>query len=269
VDSSPDNSAKLCPKIANIAGFVNAFFKVVPARIFANLIAFPEEAPYILAEKHPILMFVSFDPRWSFMRNLPDRGRVLEIGCGRGDNCSALRHLHPNLEIHGLDLLDASQVPGDVQYLQHDLALLPLPYPAGSFSAILMIHVLEHLQQPLKLCAELQRLLATEGQLYIEAPNYTSVFAPSFGWARRQHYPFNFYDDLEHHRPYTKQALFEFIESCGLQVQKVGNTRNWMRFPLDLVAFPYALAIGDRPQAVRRFWNLYGWCIFGTGRKGA
>jgi len=212
-------------------------------------------------------IFGGWDPRQRFLRRLPDAGRILEIGCGRGENCALLSRLHPRLEIHGLDLLAASEVPDFIQYQRVNVEQEPLPYPDTYFDGILLIHVLEHLHQPTKLCSEIRRLLKPGGYLYVEAPNYTAAFAPSFGMGRRQHQPFNFFDDLEHLRPYTKQALFEYVERCGLRVQRVANTRNWPRFPLDLLAFPLALLRGDRPQAVRRFWNIWGWCIFASGRK--
>jgi len=218
---------------------------------------------------HPGSFFGGWDPRQRFLRHLPDAGRVLEIGCGRGQNCALLRRLHPQIEIHGLDLLAAPEVPDFIRYQRVNVEQEPLPYPDAYFDGILLTHVLEHLHQPTKLCAEIQRLLKPGGYLYVEAPNYTSVFAPSFGMGRGQHQPFNFYDDLEHLRPYTKQALFEFVEQCGLRILQVGSTRNWLRFPLDLLLFPLALLQGDRPQAVRRFWNIWGWCIFAIGTRQA
>jgi len=191
----------------------------------------------------------------------------LEIGCGCGENCALLRRFHPQIEIHGLDLLAASEVPEFIQYQRVNVEQGPLPYPDAHFDGILLIHVLEHLHHPTKLCPEIQRLLKPGGCLYVEAPNYTSIFAPSFGIGRDQHQPFNFFDDLEHIRPYTKQALFEFVERCGMRVQRAANTRNWLRLPFDVLVFPMALLQGDRPQAVRRFWNIWGWCIFASGLK--
>ena len=214
-------------------------------------------------------IFGGWDPRQRFLRRLTDAGRVLEIGCGRGENCALLRKLHPQVEIHGLDLLPPAEVPDYIHYQQHDLERDPLPYPDAYFHAILLIHVLEHLHFPVRLCSEIQRLLTPGGSLYVEAPNYTSILVPSFSLNRHQHHPFNFFDDIEHVRPYTKQALYEFVERCALHLGKVANARNWLRFPLDLIAFPLALLRGDRPQAVRRFWNLWGWCIFAIGTKEA
>ncbi len=220
-----------------------------------------------LVRDDPGGVFGAWDPRQRFLRRLPDAGRILEIGCGRGENCALLRKLHPQVEIHGLDLLPPAEVPDFVHYLQHDLEREPLPYPDGYFDGILLIHVLEHLHHPVRLCFQIQRLLTPGGSLYVEAPNYTSILVPSFSLNRYQHHPFNFFDDIEHVRLYTKQSLYEFVERCGLHLSKVANARNWPRFPLDLILFPLALLQGDRPQAVRRFWNLWGWCIFAVGTK--
>jgi len=214
-------------------------------------------------------VFGGGDPRRRFLLHLPKVGRVLEIGCGRGDNCTLLHQLHPQVEIYGLDLLAVSEVPDFIQYQLVNVEENPLPHPDAHFDAIILIHVLEHLRHPTKLCSEIQRLLKPGGRLYIEAPNYTSMFVPSFGLDRGQHHPFNFFDDLEHWRPYTKQSLFEFVERSGLSVSAVATLRNWPRLPLDLLALPVELMRGKRPAAVRRFWNLWGWCIYAIGTKPA
>lgn len=156
-----------------------------------------------------------FDPRWSFIRGLPERGRILEIGCGGGENCLVLQAARPDWEIYGLDVLPASQVPEFVRYARHNLEDMPLPYSDAHFDAVLFVHVIEHLRHPADLNSEITRLLRPGGRFYVETPNYTSLFVPSFGLKRNQHHPFNFFDDLGHVRPYSKQALSSSLKTAG------------------------------------------------------
>lgn len=208
-----------------------------------------------------------FDARWSFFYGIPSKGRILELGCGRGENCRALHDLYPELEIHGVDLLDESEIPEFIAYRKLNLEAAPLPYSNNHFEAILFIHVIEHLREPFELGAEIFRVLKPGGTVYIETPNFTSIYVPSFGYRRNQHHPFNFWDDPGHQHPWTKQSLYEFLARNQLQTVKIKTARNWFRIPFDPVGMIYGLLTRNRPGIVRHFWNLYGWCIYAMGRK--
>ena len=103
-------------------------------------------------------------------------GRLLDIGAGVGAFAHTMQQagwqvtaLEPDSdtrqrakELHGLDLLPAE-------------ALRQLP--EGSFDAITMWHVLEHVHDLHGYLAQIKKLLAPNGRLVIAVPNYTSYDA--------------------------------------------------------------------------------------------
>lgn len=209
-----------------------------------------------------------FDSRIKFIRSLPESARVLDLGCGSGNNGIALKEIHAGIEVHGVDILNQPDRPGFYSFKVVELDNGVLPFPDNYFDAVLFTHVIEHLRSPLELGKEIHRVMRKGAGIYVETPNWTTTFVPSFGFHREQHNPFNFYDDPSHVKPWSKGGLFEFLfQGCGLQVMKVGNTRNWLKMPASSLLILYGLLTGNRSYVVSSFWNLYGWCIYGTAIK--
>lgn len=199
---------------------------------------------------------------------MPNSGRILDLGCGSGINGKIIRSINPNIEIYGVDIIYLSDLPDYYNFTKVDIEKEVLDYPDNFFDSIIFTHVIEHLHNPLTLSKEINRVLKKNGTIYIEAPNWTTLFVPSFGFKREQHNPFNFYDDPTHIKPWTKQGLFEYISQyCNFEVLKVSNTRNLFRMPLDIMIIFYALLSSNRNYLVTSFWNLYGWSIYAIGKK--
>lgn len=107
-------------------------------------------------------------------------GRLLEIGCGNGERLSMLQRL--GWAVTGIEpdaaaaeLAHASGL--DVRVGTLDTAGLP----AGSFDAILMSHVIEHVSDPRETIAECHRLLRPGGRLTMLTPNIDSLGHRWFG----------------------------------------------------------------------------------------
>ena len=194
--------------------------------------------------------------------------KILELGCGIGRNAMFIKKYFNKVEYHGIDILPEEKVDSFINFRNVNLEESELPYEANYFDAIIFTHVLEHLSNPLSLGNEINRILKKGGRIYVEAPNWSSILVPSFGFHREQHNPFNFYDDPTHIKPWTKHGIYEFLsENCKLKVQKVGIVRNWIRIPLDLFIIIFGFISGNRKRIISSFWNIYGWCVFGIGEK--
>ncbi len=209
-----------------------------------------------------------FNFRYRFFKKLAKRQRILELGCGGGINLEMLHSLNPDLDLHAVDWKRFDELGSYVKFVQSDLDREPLPYPDESFDAILLVHVIEHLQHPLKLAEELSRVLKPGGCVYVEAPNWVSLFVPSFGIKRKQQGPFNFFDDPTHKKPWSRHGVFAYLSQfAGLKGVRVGVTRNWVRLPLDPLIILIGLILGRRDWLVTSVANLVGWCVYGYGFK--
>lgn len=83
----------------------------------------------------------------------------LDLGCGPNKFPGAL----------GLDMFDLPGVD-----IVHDLESYPWPFPDNSFDRVICRHSLSHLNDLIKVMAELHRVLRPGGFLEILAPHYAS-----------------------------------------------------------------------------------------------
>lgn len=117
-------------------------------------------------------------------RYAPQRGRVLDYGCGTGHFLAAARGAGwqiAGLEPNAAARAAAAQRVGQPIGAPEDLATLA----EGSFDAITLWHVLEHVHALNDTLAQLVRLLRPGGVLLIAVPNAASFDAQHYGarWA--------------------------------------------------------------------------------------
>lgn len=134
--------------------------------------------------------------------------RVLDLGCGSG----TLGRCIPSdrVRVFGLDFspraLDEAKNWELVALsdLDHEV----IPFRDGSFDAILAKDILEHLQRPWKMMAEIRRVLIPGGRLLINTP------LPK---------PWVVWDDYTHVRGFTRRALRQMVEDNGFQVIQINR----------------------------------------------
>lgn len=139
-------------------------------------------------------------------------GVLLEVGCGRGKNLIKMRDL--GWRVYGCDIgADA------LRFAQQQYGLPVcwtgadrLPYADGSFDAVLLRHVIEHLHYPRQAMAEIHRTLKPGGKLLITTPNSDSLGNSLFGsnWLH--------YDPPRHLMIYNQQSLTALLELSGFRL---------------------------------------------------
>jgi SAM-dependent methyltransferase len=143
---------------------------------------------------------------WNFLvPRLPRlRGSLLDVGCGEMPYRSCL---HESVAYTGIDVPQASAfaMRGSDRVVAFDGT--SIPFPDGSFHNVLCTEVLEHAEDPIRLIAEIERVLKPGGSFLGTVP-----------FSARVHYaPYDF------HR-FTKYALNEMFSSfANVTIEERGS----------------------------------------------
>jgi len=198
--------------------------------------------------------------------DLPERGRVLDFGCGKGPTSQAASRILPGWSIDGYDQDDRalpllSTIPGFAKFHTGDPASLP-----GGYDLIVLMHVLEHLPEPATMIRLLASKLRPGGQILCQVPDREA----------------NPYDLLvaDHLIHFDRMSIAKIVEQIGPPVRQM--TFDWIAKELSLVlsnagpspAAPAPVrAIDAQPQVdwllqvaktVRAAAARRPFCIFGT-----
>ena len=142
------------------------------------------------------------------------RGRLLDIGTGTG-------YFPHTMQQRGwqVEAVEQSQQARDFARQHFGLEVKPADtwqnMAAGSFDAVTLWHVLEHLPHPDEVGRQLRRLLKPNGRLIVAVPNCSSYDARHYGadWAA--------YDVPRHLWHFTPATLDTWARRQGLQVVKM------------------------------------------------
>lgn len=146
--------------------------------------------------------------------------RVLDIGCGAGDNArlvAATGRTVDGITLSESEAEAARQVCRKV--LVHDLECGLPPQVDTPYDAVICSHVLEHLRWPDRLLNEISELLRpSEGVLLVALPN---VLFYKNRWRLMKGY-FDYEEsglmDASHFRWFTYASSRRLLESCGFEV---------------------------------------------------
>ncbi|MBI5300721.1 MAG: class I SAM-dependent methyltransferase [Chloroflexi bacterium] len=191
-------------------------------------------------------------------------GRLLDVGCGKGDYLAAQRDLgwqvvgveiNPHAVRHARDVLN-------LEILDSDLADAPLA--ENSFDATTMWWYLEHVPDPLQVLRHARRLIKPDGVLVIGVPNWDSVDVKIFrdAW---------YHLDVPRHQSFfTPTTLTAMLRRAGFQTISLRGS-SWLNDPAQSVERWLAIRRNKRwtmPGLVRKLLTPLGW-LAGRSNRGS
>lgn len=126
-------------------------------------------------------------------------GQVLDVGCGIGDMVR-YRERTFGVDINPRAVAYCQSRGLTVRQMEPDL----LPFPDAEFDGVVLDNVLEHLQKPEPLLAEVRRVLRAGGSFVVGVPGERG-----------------FASDPDHKRHYCETALLQCIRSAGFEPSRV------------------------------------------------
>lgn len=183
--------------------------------------------------RHPIFKDFFMGLRADKLGKPGQEARVLDIGCGAGDFlqvCHRRGWQVTGIEQGAAPVIQLADGGGADIHPPGKMAKLA----AGSFAAVTIWHVLEHVVSPPEVLADARRLLKADGKLIIEVPNFGSLQSRIGG-------PRWFHLDVPRHlHHFNRTALVRLVESNGFVCEKVET------FSLEYDTFGMAQSILNR-----------------------
>ena len=167
-----------------------------------------------------------------FSQHIPRHGEVLEIGSGDGAVMAMLARL--GVRPTGLDPDE-----GAARFIQRTMnlpvivgSLEDADFQGRQFDAVVMVHLIEHLYEPVAALRSIHRLLKPGGLLFLETPN---ILRPKVGPKRVFSFAHNYH--------FSPRTLTLALHQAGFAPSAV---RIFNRDSFQIVAHPEASA-GERP----------------------
>jgi 2-polyprenyl-3-methyl-5-hydroxy-6-metoxy-1,4-benzoquinol methylase len=101
--------------------------------------------------------------------------RVLDVGCGAGDNTILLKQRYPSVSISGVTVSTSEAAAArphlDACWVFDIEQVFPPDLQAARFDTLVFSHVLEHLRNPAEVLSRFVKLLDSGGTVLIAVPN--------------------------------------------------------------------------------------------------
>ena len=150
-----------------------------------------------------------FRPLKQYLKGIK-RGKVLDVGCAYG---FMLQKFPDTFVKFGIDISDYAisqakkRLPNAI--LKVGNVEDELPFQEDFFDIVICNDVIEHLENPSIVLKQIQRVLKTNGILYINTPN--------FNWIRKK--VFAYADKKEHHISlFPYKALFDLLRKASFDI---------------------------------------------------
>lgn len=168
---------------------------------------------YAFDEKNPAVEIEHYRPVIEYLSRLKS-GRVLDVGTGNSSFLTVMRDR--GWEVAGTEVDESL-----VEYFRnrHGIELFlgqleDAGYPAGSFDAVTMFGVLEHVPDPASLLGEVSRILKDDGVFCLWSFN-RDIEARMLG----RYWPG--FDPPRHFYSFSRETLTRLLDRAGFQVEPV------------------------------------------------
>ncbi len=174
--------------------------------------------------------------------------RVVNIGCGQGPQ--AIAYAGQYKEMIGVDLdekrleksHEAMRMYGVNNYKTICSNVEAMPLPDQSFDKAIAVDIVEHVQNPQKLCSEANRLLKPTGELLVTFPTMHDKFTDFVSKIGRvlgrknQTVKSTTWNPDEHNQFHSPKAWIALVEGCGFKLSK--SRASTLFPPLHLYGLP-------------------------------
>jgi SAM-dependent methyltransferase len=147
------------------------------------------------------------------VRHLPrpeGRARLLDVGCGMGAFLATMKAR--GWEVHGLEPDPAAAAAARAVGIDvRRGTLVDADWPGGSFQAVTMSSVIEHVHDPAEDLAVCRRLLAPGGLIHIVTPNIDALGDERFGRHWRG------LEAPRHLVLFNRGSLARLLDACGFE----------------------------------------------------
>ncbi|MBA7536044.1 Ubiquinone biosynthesis O-methyltransferase, mitochondrial [subsurface metagenome] len=155
---------------------------------------------------------LSFNKDLRPLKNLPIKGKMLDVGCGGGGYLKILNDA--GWDTYGVDVSPVATEHARLFGLNKIFTgeLQDANYSNDYFDVVLMRHSLEHMHDPLKCLNESNRILKINGTLMVVVPNMDSLEAKLFGeyWSQ--------IDAPRHLYFFNKETLKKILEKANFKL---------------------------------------------------
>lgn len=210
----------------------------------------------------------NLDPagKYNFLRTLPPRARLLDVGCGNS-SASLCKGYRSDLEYVGIDVGDYNILPEDKALMNRYIVCPPERFAEciqsleGGFDGVLSSHNLEHCRDPWSVLDAMCAVLGPEGRLYLSFPSEASAGFPSREGC------LNFHDDPTHVNLFRFDTLVSAVVSRNLRVERAvprNRGRLYLPFLLGALQEPRSRRAG---RVLRGTWYYWGFESVIVARK--
>lgn len=151
---------------------------------------------------------------------LSDRGHILDVGCGNGGLLRSFAEIAPLWSLAGTEL--DNKYRQEVEGIAEGTTLYTCPPEqiSNAFDLITLVHVLEHVVDPVIFLRHIGRLLETDGALLIDVPDF-------------QQNPFDLLI-ADHCTHFTLSTILYVLKEAGFE--PVATATDWVPKEISVVA---------------------------------